>query len=876
MKKVYIFNQNHMDLLWLRCFEEHFCENGHIVRPYVDIEEALFDRWIDIVKNSDSKYSIEQTSTIKKYLERNPDKTELFITLVQNGKIEIMGGGESIIDSNIPCGESIVRNHLYSILWCDKQFKVRPKINTSCDIFGLSAQLPQIMRKLEYNTIANYSRVFDHAKPYWKGLNGDVVLLVPFSKDADAIAAESIAMGDYAKYPHCSDCKGEGCMVCEYTGMDTSHKANMPAVIGKSYDDKNDVFILEGEDIGSLEETLENISQMKCDEVILNLNTEEILNSHDFSQRIDTCSKKLGLLPIYMTNYELVSKFAKKYIDKMIEGRINEDEIDERIEGNPIGTGCYVTRIKLKQHNRELEDLLLSCEKFATYATDLGMVYPRKKIERLWNMMSVLHFHDGITATHKDRCYEELLKYIRNVKLGAWQIYTESLNTITAHITIAQREGYRSFVVFNPLNWEVNNIPMDITIPFPKTEEIHNIEIIDQAGYVIEVLKLSVSDKEACKIAKVTIKSPSVPSVGYTVIYCKNTNGKKIKDIIVADKIECIENEYYKVLVGKNGIESIFDKEINQTIATCGANGLSLESDFGGPWETIREPEHLEDLFTTSDVSSRIMVQKTCQIAIFESHQGMKWKQEITLYKGIKKIYFKTEVDWDKLDSRLRVAFPLSFQTPNDEAHYEIPYGTLKRKKYKGRFLEHMDANGDWPAIHFVCCHNALQDYTVTLFNRGTGSHKLVNGVFYMSLLRSPTLVTALENYDGSDKGNHSFEYCLSSNKGSLKDGKVVQQGLEFNTWFKTMESYDKLGKLKPTHSFLTNVSDNVIVSAIKVEENGIGKVIRMYEAYGEEVVDLMPDMNKKSYIQTNLLEENGQEVEELVFNSFEIKTVVI
>jgi alpha-mannosidase len=450
------------------------------------------------------------------------------------------------------------------------------------------------------------------------------------------------------------------------------------------------------------------------------------------------------------------------------------------------------------------------------------------------------------------------------------------MKVIAAHISIIQREGYRTFVVFNPLNWEVKDIPVDIAISFPKTEAIQKVEIFDQAGNEVEVFKLIVSEKEASKIAKVTIKCPTVPSIGYTIIYCKNTVEEKMERQITGDKNKCIENEYYQILIGKNGIESIYDKEIDQIIATSGANGLTLESDFGGPWETLREPGHLEDLFSASKATFRIMDYKTYQSIVFEANQGMKWKQEITLYKGIKKIYFKTEVEWDKLDSRLRVAFPLSFKTPNDEAYYEIPYGTLKREKYKGVFTKHMDANGDWPAIHFVSCQNTVQDYIVTLFNRGTGSYKLDNGILYMSLLRSPTLVTALEHYDASDKGYHSFEYCISSNPGSLKAGRVVQQGMEYNTWFQTMETHDKLSVLKPTHSFLTNTSDNIIVSAIKMEECGIGKVVRMYEAYGEEVEDFIPSKNKEQYIQTNLLEENRQEVEKLIFKSFEIKTVII
>jgi alpha-mannosidase len=85
-----------------------------------------------------------------------------------------------------------------------------------------------------------------------------------------------------------------------------------------------------------------------------------------------------------------------------------------------------------------------------------------------------------------------------------------------------------------------------------------------------------------------------------------------------------------------------------------------------------------------------------------------------------------------------------------------------------------------------------------------------------------------------------------------------------------------KPGRLEPTHSFLSNESKNVIVSAIKQEENGTGKVIRMYEAYGEKVADSLQDMDKKPYTLVNLLEENRQEVKGLTFNSFEIKTVII
>ena len=149
MKKAYVICDNHLDPLWRRCFENHFYYHGNVVRPYAQIEEALFERWLAIVAASDCKYSIEQSLTVKKYLDRNPDRFELFKQLVQQGKLELLGAGETIIDYNMINGEAIVRNHIYSIMWYQELFGRIPDVGTSTDTFGLSAQLPQIYRQLE-------------------------------------------------------------------------------------------------------------------------------------------------------------------------------------------------------------------------------------------------------------------------------------------------------------------------------------------------------------------------------------------------------------------------------------------------------------------------------------------------------------------------------------------------------------------------------------------------------------------------------------------------------------------------------------------------------------------------------------------------------
>ena len=220
MKKMIVVCWDHLDPVWRRGFERQFVYKGAVIRPYADVEEFLFDRWMDIVENSKLIYGIEESLTVKKYLERNPDKKDRFAKLVREGKIELLGGGETLIDSNLTDGESIVRNHVYSILWYRDNFGVRPAHATLHDTFGMSAQLPQILRKSGYNAVMGFTYIGRNEKPYWKGLDGE---LIYFAADYEALGLDMIYTGKGYKIPVCPACLGKGCRVCNRTGLDHSH-----------------------------------------------------------------------------------------------------------------------------------------------------------------------------------------------------------------------------------------------------------------------------------------------------------------------------------------------------------------------------------------------------------------------------------------------------------------------------------------------------------------------------------------------------------------------------------------------------------------------------------------------------------------------------
>lgn len=877
LKKVYIVSRNHMDPTWRRAFEDHFYYQDNVMRPYSDIEEFQFTNWIEIMKNSKCTYEIEQSLTIRKYLEKNPDAEQLFKELVKQDRIIHLGGGEAIIDYNMVDGEAIVRNHLYSILWCKDFLGKAPVDAVAHDTFGLSAQLPQIINKLGYKALIGFCRVFKDHKPFWKGLNGDIVF---FNEGPHDLGLEDYSLTDTVKTAACSSCKGEGCNVCDYKGLDDSFCRNL--------------------NYNRFEPMFRSMSESENNEFILTLSAEESRYSTDITKYLENYSEKYNIELNFLPLWDVIKKTEKKYLADIENNSIDEKDIDDRIEGNPVCTGCYVSRIAIKKMNRELEDLLLSCEKFAVFASDFGMLYPRKKIEALWNLVAFIQFHDGITSSHCDAGYEEIKRKGREVSLGAANIYKEAMTTIEKNIDIPAKEGYESFVIFNPLSWNIKNNIFETVINLNKAVEIEKIIIEDTSGNPQQIIGIEKIKNHFDNSFLVKFKGNDIPSIGYKVYYYKlNTTMKSASSSNLLEsntyKHDYIENEYYKINVNDHCISNIYDKKLGEYILNESAGSLFVQQDIGSVWETLTVPTFTENISSPMDIIDNPKNTDTVSVKI-KSIPGKKtitiegsyfnpirkinkiiWDQTITLYDGIKKVFFKTNIDWDTVNNRIMVFFPLTFKTPSDEAYYEIPYGTLKRNSYTPQYGEHTLPNGDWPALNFVSCYNDDKDYNVTLINKGLPCYQVKNGVIKLSILRSPDeLIWAFDMDKAKDTGKHSFEYAITSNKGKLKEGSIVQQGKEFNTKFLSVKGNFKKGALNTEHSFLSNESSNVIISSVKLAQKNDSKIIRGYEAYGNKVDDKINNITINKAYETNLLEEDEKEISEISYDKFEIKTIKI
>lgn len=852
MKKIQFFGRTHMDISWRRCFRRHFTHGGDVIRPYADIEETLLNRYLQFAEQYGWKYSIEQTLTIKSYLERNPDVEERLKKQVLLGNIELLGGGETVIDKNLVHGESIYRNHYYSIRYYDRVFGTRPAFADTIDTFGLSAQLPQIYRQFGYEAITRFLYVFPDNKPYWRGLNGDIILFKDPTPPFDQI------YGDWNKYKACPACRGDGCEVCRQTGIDISFHFGVHERGCK--DIETSQTIQGGTTIQMPSRALlEQWEQMEQETFIMNLDGEETFPPEDLPAILLEAAKDNGFALTNHTYAEMEHLYNESYLQALRQGAVPQEQIDDRVEGNPCATGCYSSRIEIKKKNRQLEHALMTAEKLAALALPADR-YPHKKLERLWNKMAIIQFHDCVTSTLTDAGYQELLQLCREVALGTRQIQDEAFARLEKQITVPEKAGWTPFVLFNPVNKPWDDVPLQVTL---YAEPITGFEISDENGDLLPVVACERTDNGYDRAFEITFLG-TLPPMGHRVFYYRAAAAAAPA---VPAPVQSIENEFYRV--DRNGV---FDKTLGRAITHTTPGGLMVSADKGHAWGRL-EPE--ADRRQLEPAACRVETGDGWQRLILSGEETpagdirkLAWTQTITLYTGIRTVFYRTEIDWEGQNTHIYADFPLAMNT-GDKAQYEIPYGSLWRS-HKIDPICRLGIEDEWPALHWYACHDAGEDYSVVLYNRGLPGSRVVEDHMQISLLRSPTVVE-FANEGMTDHGRHVSEYALATCAGEPAGADPVFVGLRYNTSPPYMAATVKQATLPAAYTYLDNTADTVVIPVLKRTADHT-LVARMYEAYGEETAD---DLHA-AVSETDPLEETDRPVEALCFRPFEIKTVKI
>lgn len=324
------------------------------------------------------RFVLDQAAYVKPFLERYPEEAGEFHRFVSEGRLQIVGGNDVMLDVNIPSGESWIRQVLYGKGYYRRELGVDVKTGWGLDTFGHHAQMPQLLKLAGYDSYWFQRGVRDNHVPsefLWQGLDGT------------SIAAFWLPFGYGLFYPAPKN-------VLEFDG----YTRGQWDALGQ-YSRFPDRVALAGADVISPEPELPEMAKA--------FNAQA---SAPFSLRFGVPSD----------------------FERVVANRADRPVIGGEL--NPVFQGVYSSRIELKQWMREDERTLTTAEKLATLAEWLGASRQQDRRWQAWEPVLFNQAHDLTSGTMVDKVYLETIHGYQFAKELGDQMVQSSLDAIAAKI----------------------------------------------------------------------------------------------------------------------------------------------------------------------------------------------------------------------------------------------------------------------------------------------------------------------------------------------------------------------------------------------------------------------------------------------------------
>ena len=176
-----VFGQSHLDLAWLWPVEETMRKTA---RTYTN-QLALMDEY------ENYQFLLCEPPILEMLKELYPKVYQSVRDKIKEGAFIPEGALWVESDTNIPSGESLIRQFVRGKRWFREELGVDSKMAWMPDTFGFSAALPQIMKKcgVPYFATQKLIRQDPEAEPFpynvfwWEGMDGSKVLAHTFKKN---------------------------------------------------------------------------------------------------------------------------------------------------------------------------------------------------------------------------------------------------------------------------------------------------------------------------------------------------------------------------------------------------------------------------------------------------------------------------------------------------------------------------------------------------------------------------------------------------------------------------------------------------------------------------------------------------------------------
>lgn len=380
---IYAVGHGHLDLAWLWPARE---SKRKAVRTFSNAiyENSLENNYVFLGSQP------QQYEWVK---ENNPHFYERLKKAVADGAVEAQGGMWVEPDTNLPCGESLIRQCYYGKNFFEKEFGKDVKTLWLPDVFGYTAALPQIIKKsgmdsfmtikLSWNNINS----FPHHTFLWTGLDDSEVLVhMPPEGDYNSNATPYAALKTYSNYKE----------------KDISNVALMSYGIGDGGGGPGEYHV----NVAKRCENLRYVPHVK----------------------MATCESFFNVLKRDTSKYP---KFkGELYLEKH--------------------QGTYTTQSFIKKYNRQCETHLHFAEWLSTLAFLKGKEYPHDKFDEIWKEVLLYQFHDILPGSSIQRVYDDCRKRypvieqkINSIITDAVKFLSEKNSVLTAVNPVDfKRSGY--------------------------------------------------------------------------------------------------------------------------------------------------------------------------------------------------------------------------------------------------------------------------------------------------------------------------------------------------------------------------------------------------------------------------------------------------
>lgn len=293
-------------------------------------------------------------------------------------------------DTNIPAGESLIRQILYGKRYFRDTFGVENRILWLPDVFGYTAALPQIMKGCGVDYFAT-------AKIFWTYNGGDPFPYHYFDwKGIDGTSVRSFLHMDYSSYT-----TAEALMKKWRTRRVQQGMKSMLVAVG--YGDGGG---------GACRDHIENVRLLHDCEGVPRISFEHP------AAFFEQAEKEYRAVPEYVG--ELYFQAHR---------------------------GTYTSQAKVKRGNRRCEMALREAEMWAAIAqVQRGVQYPKQELEAEWKQLLTNQMHDILPGSCIHRVYERVLPELEQVRASAARIVQNS--------TAALTEPADALTVFNSLSWQ--------------------------------------------------------------------------------------------------------------------------------------------------------------------------------------------------------------------------------------------------------------------------------------------------------------------------------------------------------------------------------------------------------------------------------------